>query len=197
MLLKITTKEPLKKSYTFQFTSLKNLQEREAIKSQVTELLARTRGLSSASAVGTPAPITPQSAVASPSPSTPQSTNSISSPVNLQQQAVTNNMTKPAPGSPAPPGTPANSRQEEINDRMQLIRTSRELQTLHKELVVVGKSVSEEEFWASPYVKRIRQVTTIIIVLISQEKNRLKDNYMIEIEKGCSFKRRKAERKVI
>jgi transcription initiation factor TFIIH subunit 1 len=157
VLLKISVTAPVAKDYTFQFTSLKNLQEREAIKAQIGELLARARGLSSASAVGTPAPITPSSAAASPSPSTPQSANNISSPATMQQQAATNNMARPLPSSPAP-GSPSKDRQDEFNDRRHLIKTSREVQTLHKELVMVERSVSEEEFWSSPYVKRIRQV---------------------------------------
>lgn len=160
VLLKISAKPPISKDYTFQFTSAKNVQEREAIKAQIAELLARARGLSSASAVGTPTPITPSSVVASPSPSTPQAVNNTASPISLQQQATTNNSNqKQSIGSPAP-GSPKSWRHEEFNDRRALLTSSRELQTLHKELVVIGKSVDEEEFWSSPYVKRIRQVKT-------------------------------------
>jgi transcription initiation factor TFIIH subunit 1 len=84
--------------------------------------------------------------VASPSPSPAQPTpppQQISSP----------------PVTPTPPnGVSRSGRQEEFNDRRQLLSSSRELHNLHMELVVMGKSVDEEEFWSSPYVKRIRQV---------------------------------------
>lgn len=166
VLLKISVNPPIAKDYTFQFTSAKNIQERESIKAQIAELLARVRGLS-ASQVGTPVPITPSSAMASPSPSTPQSINttaSASSPVApspLQQHIAVNVTRQPTPSNvPSPgPNSPKSWRQEEFNDRKQLLTSSRELQTLHRELVVIGKSVDEEEFWSSPYVKRIRQVT--------------------------------------
>jgi transcription initiation factor TFIIH subunit 1 len=168
VLLKISVNPPISKDYTFQFTSAKNIQERESIKAQIAELLARVRGLS-ASQVGTPAPITPSSTVASPSPSTPQSVNTTtttSSPAasTLQQQAAVNITRQSTPSNaPSPgPNSPKSWRQEEFNDRKQLLTSSRELQTLHRELVVIGKSVDEEEFWSSPYVKRIRQVKITI-----------------------------------
>ncbi|KAI8887742.1 hypothetical protein K501DRAFT_241856 [Backusella circina FSU 941] len=146
LLLKISTKAPASKDFTFQFISQKALQEREAIKSQVAELFARARGQSSA--VSTPAPITPSAVTASPSPSPAQPT-----PPPLQVNSP--------PVTPTPPNgggsTSKSGRQEEFNDRRQLLSTSRDLQTLHKELVVMGKSVDEEEFWSSAYVKRIRQ----------------------------------------
>jgi transcription initiation factor TFIIH subunit 1 len=161
VLLKISVNPPISKDYTFQFTSAKSIQERESIKAQIAELLARVRGLT-ASQVGTPVPITPSSTVASPSPSTPQSVNTTSSPAaSLQQQAAVNITRQSTPSNaPSPgPNSPKSWRQEEFNDRKQLLTSSRELQTLHRELVVIGKSVDEEEFWSSPYVKRIRQVT--------------------------------------
>lgn len=176
VLLKISAKPPATKDYTFQFISPKALQERESIKAQVGELLARVRGSSSTPlhaptptpiavtnnnlAVGTP--ITPSSSVASPSPSTPQSTNNstTASPAPATPSLQTGT---PRPATPNNVGSPSthnfrNGRQEEFADRRQLLTSSRELQTLHRELVVVGKSVDEEEFWSSPYVKRIRQV---------------------------------------
>ncbi|RCH78171.1 hypothetical protein CU097_000104, partial [Rhizopus azygosporus] len=130
VLLKISLKVAGAKDYTFQFTSAKNLQEREAVKLQVAELLARARA-------------TPLS-TSTPSPSTPTGASQHTSAIP-----------SPATRSPLPstPGSPRNPRQEEFNDRKALLMSSRELQTLHKELVVVGKSVDEEEFWASPYVK--------------------------------------------
>ncbi|KAI8981827.1 hypothetical protein BDF20DRAFT_863451 [Mycotypha africana] len=174
ILLKISVTAPVAKDYTFHFTSLKALQEREAIKSQVTELLARARGTSS-SAVGTPRPITPTASmgVPSPMPATPPVTNSpsvqppleTSSAAALQKPStpiITNTPSQSAVSSPTSQQQqqqhPARTlRQEEFADRKALLTSSKELQTLHKELVVVGKSVSEEEFWASPYIKRIRQ----------------------------------------
>ncbi|KAI7888016.1 uncharacterized protein EV154DRAFT_518973 [Mucor mucedo] len=191
VLLKISAKPPISKDYTFQFTSVKNVQEREAIKAQIAELLARARGLSSASAIGTPVPMTP-SAIASPSPSTPQSVNNTASPISLQQQAATNSSQQKAIGSPSPgpggpgaggAGGPKSSRQEEFNDRRQLLTSSRELQTLHKELVVVGRSVDEEEFWSSPYVKRIRQ--KLKKDAVSREgKQKGKSSRMVELKPG-------------
>lgn len=182
VLLKISAKPPISKDYTFQFTSLKNIQEREAIKAQIAELLARARGLSSASAIGTPVPMTP-SAIASPSPSTPQSVSNTESPISLQQQATTNSsQQKLAIGSPSP-SSPKSFRQEEFNDRRQLLTSSRELQTLHKELVVVGRSVDEEEFWSSPYVKRIRQ--KLKKDSVSREgKQKGKSSRMVELKPG-------------
>ncbi|GAA5807349.1 hypothetical protein MFLAVUS_000707 [Mucor flavus] len=183
VLLKISTKPPVSKDFTFQFTSVKNIQEREAIKAQIAELLARARGLSSASALGTPTPITPSSVAASPSPSTPQIVNNTASPVPLQQQATTNSSNqKQNIGSPSP-GSPKSWRQEEFNDRRSLLTSSRELQTLHKELVVIGKSVDEEEFWSSPYVKRIRQ--KLKKDAVSREgKQKGKSSRMVELKPG-------------
>lgn len=162
VLLKISAKPPVSKDYTFQFTSPKNIQERESIKAQIAELLARVRGLSSSSAVGTPVPITPSSVIASPSPSTPQTAMASPAPPSLQQQAAANiRPSTPLNNAPSPStngGSPKPYRNEEYLDRRALLTSSKELQTLHKELVVVGKSVDEEEFWSSPYVKRIRQV---------------------------------------
>lgn len=194
VLLKISTKPPVSKDFTFQFTSVKNIQEREAIKAQIAELLARARGLSSASALSTPTPITPSSVAASPSPSTPQNVNNTASPVPLQQQATTNSSNqKQNIGSPSP-GSPKSWRQEEFNDRRSLLTSSRELQTLHKELVVIGKSVDEEEFWSSPYVKRIRQVRYYFCCLHSRYRLLL---FFLEIKKRCCIKRGKAKRKII
>lgn len=181
VLLKISAKPPISKDYTFQFTSVKNVQEREAIKAQIAELLARARGLSSASAIGTPVPMTP-SAVASPSPSTPQSVNNTASPISLQQQATSNSSQQKPIGSPSP-SSPKSFRQEEFNDRRQLLTSSRELQTLHKELVVIGRSVDEEEFWSSPYVKRIRQ--KLKKDAVSREgKQKGKSSRMVELKPG-------------
>lgn len=177
VLLKISAKPPAAKDYTFQFTSLKALQERESIKAQVGELLARVRGPSSSTPLHVPptptaiasgssslagtTPMTPSSTMASPSPSTPQSTSTIASPAPATPslQAMTPRPATPNNnvGSPSSHG-PRNGRQEEFADRRHLLTSSRELQTLHRELVVVGKNVDEEEFWSSPYVKRIRQV---------------------------------------
>jgi transcription initiation factor TFIIH subunit 1 len=180
VLLKISAKPPISKDYTFQFTSAKNIQERESIKAQIAELLARARGLSSASAIGTPAPITPSSVVASPSPSTPVT--HVSSPVSLQQQATTKNTNQKQP-SPSTPGSPKTWRNEEFQDRKHLLTTSRELQTLHKELVVIGKSVDEEDFWSSPYVKRIRQ--KLKKDAVSREgKQKGKSSRMVELKPG-------------
>ncbi|CEJ00169.1 hypothetical protein RMCBS344292_14235 [Rhizopus microsporus] len=155
VLLKLSLKVAGAKDYTFQFTSAKNLLEREAVKLQVAELLARARGTPiCATTTATTATTTPVTTPATPlSTSTP----SPSTPTGASQH--TSAIPSPATRSPLPstPGSPRNPRQEEFNDRKALLMSSRELQTLHKELVVVGKSVDEEEFWASPYVKRIRQ----------------------------------------
>ncbi|KAG0174169.1 RNA polymerase II transcription factor B subunit 1 [Apophysomyces sp. BC1015] len=164
VLLKITTQEPSNRKYTFHFTSPKALTEREAIKSQVAELFSRARGLSTPSAVATPAPMTPASSAApSPLPS------SIATPtiVNGGGGGGTTTATPPSStvlstpsssstGSPAP-ASPHTWRHEEFTARKQLLSTSKELHMLHMELVVTGRNVSEEEFWSSPYVKRIRQ----------------------------------------
>ncbi|OBZ83977.1 General transcription factor IIH subunit 1 [Choanephora cucurbitarum] len=193
VLLKISIKPPTTKDYTFQFTSAKNIQEREAMKAQIAELLARTRG----STVGTPAAFTPTtSAMASPLPSTPPPPQ----PATPAGAAITNTPTIASPQLPQPqpahkpaiasPGTPMSGaasprswRQEEFNDRRQLLTSSRELQTLHKELVVIGKSVDEEEFWSSPYVKRIRQ--KLKKDAVSREgKQKGKSSRMVELKPG-------------
>ncbi|KAL1929747.1 hypothetical protein VTP01DRAFT_1885 [Rhizomucor pusillus] len=144
VLLKITTVAPAPKDHTFQFTSAKALTEREAIKSQITELLARTRGSKGYAAPASIVMSTPASSAApTPSPA-PSPTPTVSSPAA-------------ANGGGASIGSPKSWRQEEFNARKKLLSSSRELHTLHMELVVTGKNVTEEEFWASPYVKRIRQ----------------------------------------
>ncbi|KAI8988724.1 hypothetical protein BDB01DRAFT_782937 [Pilobolus umbonatus] len=199
VLLKISAKPPAGKDYTFQFTSLKCIQEREAIKSQVTELLARIRGLSSTPVIGTPLPITPSSAIPSPSPSTPQSTSSnINSPASNLQNTNNNNInnnnnnnnnssqpnnTNTTPKSANTPNSTKSWRQEEFNDRRHLLTTNRELHTLHMELVVVGKNVTEEEFWSSPYVKRIRQ--KLKKDSVSREgRQKGKSSRMVELKPG-------------
>ncbi|RCI06635.1 RNA polymerase II transcription factor B subunit 1 [Rhizopus stolonifer] len=176
VLLKISLKNAAAKDYTFQFTSAKNIQEREGIKSQIAELLARARGLSAANTPVTPA--TPLSAVTSTPSPTPitQHNSAISSPLNAVKSPL------PSNGSSVP-GSPRNARQEEFNDRRSLLTSSRELQTLHKELVVVGKSVDEEDFWASPYVKRIRQ--KLKKDAVSREgKQKGKSSRMVELKPG-------------
>ncbi|CEP18809.1 hypothetical protein [Parasitella parasitica] len=188
VLLKISAKPPVSKDYTFQFTSPKNIQERESIKAQIAELLARVRGPGSSSAIGTPAPITPSSFVASPSPSTPQTAIASPAPSSLQQQAATNmRPSTPINNTPSPSTTngasPKSWRQEEFTDRRALLTSSKELQTLHKELVVIGKSVDEEEFWSSPYVKRIRQ--KLKKDAVSREgRQKGKSSRMVELKPG-------------
>ncbi|KAI8640631.1 hypothetical protein BD408DRAFT_419387 [Parasitella parasitica] len=187
VLLKISAKPPVAKDYTFQFTSAKNIQERESIKAQIAELLARVRGLGSSSAIGTPVPITPSSVAASPSPSTPQTATSLPAPPSLHQQAAANaRPSTPLNNTPSPStngGSPKSWRQEEFTDRRALLTSSKELQTLHKELVVVGKSVDEEEFWSSPYVKRIRQ--KLKKDAVSREgRQKGKSSRMVELKPG-------------
>lgn len=164
VLLKIsTTADPAPKDYTFQFISQKALTEREAVKSQITELLARARGgsrPSSATPHRSPArtPIPPPPHPPSSAPSTPATAaTAASSPAPATPQQGPSTPSSSAVSSPIP-GSPQAWRHEEFNARKQLLSTSRELHTLHMELVVQGKTVTEEEFWASPYVKRIRQV---------------------------------------
>lgn len=155
VLLKITTVAPAPKDHTFQFTSAKALTEREAIKSQITELLARTRGSKGYAAPASIVMSTPASSAApTPSPA-PSPTPTVSSPAA-------------ANGGGASIGSPKSWRQEEFNARKKLLSSSRELHTLHMELVVTGKNVTEEEFWASPYVKRIRQVCFLSLDMVTQ-----------------------------
>ncbi|KAI9254815.1 hypothetical protein BY458DRAFT_535618 [Sporodiniella umbellata] len=165
VLLKISLKNLAAKDYTFQFTSAKNIQEREGIKSQIAELLARARGMAGHSAPITPAtPLSTSTPSPTPVPTASPSLNAVKSPVSV-------------------PGSPRNARQEEFNDRRSLLTSSRELQTLHKELVVVGKSVDEEEFWASPYVKRIRQ--KLKKDAVSREgRQKGKSSRMVELKPG-------------
>ncbi|PHZ12085.1 uncharacterized protein RHIMIDRAFT_313605 [Rhizopus microsporus ATCC 52813] len=181
VLLKISLKVTGAKDYTFQFTSAKNLQEREAVKLQVAELLARARGTSvSATTTTTTATTTPVT-----TPATPLSTSTPSPSTPTAASQHTSAIPSPVTRSPLPstPGSPRNPRQEEFNDRKALLMSSRELQTLHKELVVVGKSVDEEEFWASPYVKRIRQ--KLKKDAISREgKQKGKSSRMVELKPG-------------
>ncbi|CDS02639.1 hypothetical protein LRAMOSA00044 [Lichtheimia ramosa] len=160
VLLKIsTTADPAPKDYTFQFISQKALTEREAVKSQITELLARARGGSR------PSPATPhRSPARTPIPPPPHPPSAPSTPATAAASSPAAAPTPQAPSTPSSsavsspiPGSPQAWRHEEFNARKQLLSTSRELHTLHMELVVQGKTVTEEEFWASPYVKRIRQ----------------------------------------
>jgi hypothetical protein len=145
--LKIVTNPPDSKNYVFQFESSRAVAEREAIKSFISESMARARQLAGDKSA-TPASVatlttdSPSSSVAStPAPSTP----SAQTPSNAPTPAVS---------SP----TLNISRQEEISNRLQLLSKSKELHTLHSELVINGKNVTEEEFWESPYVQKIRQV---------------------------------------
>ncbi|CAO3669230.1 unnamed protein product [Umbelopsis vinacea] len=144
--LKIVTNPPDSKNYVFQFESSRAVAEREAIKSFISESMARARQLAGDKSA-TPASVatlttdSPSSSVAStPAPSTP----SAQTPSNAPTPAVS---------SP----TLNISRQEEISNRLQLLSKSKELHTLHSELVINGKNVTEEEFWESPYVQKIRQ----------------------------------------
>ncbi|KAM3578830.1 RNA polymerase II transcription factor B subunit 1 [Umbelopsis sp. WA50703] len=143
--LKIVTNPPESKSYVFHFESARAIAEREAIKAYISESMVRARQQAGDKSA-TPAPVatttdSPSSSVAStPAPSTPI----IQTPSN-------------AP-TPAPAGQNVNfSRQEEIASRLQLLSKSKELHTLHSELVINSKNVTEEEFWDSPYVQKIRQ----------------------------------------
>ncbi|KAI7856529.1 hypothetical protein BDC45DRAFT_502963 [Circinella umbellata] len=155
VLLKISVTSPKAKDYTFHFISPKALTEREAVKSQIAELLGRLRG-SSASRGSTPittprtAP-TPTSNLNTPGTATAASSPGVSTPSSVNSPAPT------AATSSGTPGSPHSWRQEEFKARRHLLSTSSELFTLHKELVMQDKNVAEEEFWASPYVKRIRQ----------------------------------------
>ncbi|KAI8374275.1 uncharacterized protein BYT42DRAFT_499095 [Radiomyces spectabilis] len=166
VLLKITVTAPASKDYTFHFISPKALTEREAIKSQITELLSRARGQSAAAATAAAAAssgrtstvATPTSATSSPAPSSAATPNA---PTTGQGAVSSPAAATPATSSPTAPTAGTGGAQswmhEEFAARRKLLSTSRELHTLHMELVVTGKNVSEEEFWSSPYVRRIRQ----------------------------------------
>ncbi|KAI7868323.1 hypothetical protein BDF14DRAFT_1795356 [Spinellus fusiger] len=164
VLLKISTTTPSPKDYTFHFISPKALTEKEAVKSQITELLARTRGML---ATNPPKPTVQQPLfVPSPTPSIPPTTSHTPNTPSTESESprVGAPIASPAHAFPSLPPSSASAstttnvwRQEEFMTRRQLLSTSRELHVLHMELVVAGKNVSEEEFWASPYVKRIRQ----------------------------------------
>lgn len=155
--------------------------EREAVKSQITELLARARGGSR------PSPATPhRSPARTPIPPPPHPPSAPSTPATAAASSPAAAPTPQAPSTPSSsavsspiPGSPQAWRHEEFNARKQLLSTSRELHTLHMELVVQGKTVTEEEFWASPYVKRIRQVHKRWI-----GKDCFYSCFLIEIEKG-------------
>ncbi|KAI9499574.1 hypothetical protein BDB00DRAFT_794531 [Zychaea mexicana] len=153
VLLKISVTAPKPKDYTFHFISPKALTEREAVKSQVAELLSRVRGSSRGS---TPALTPMTAATASPTP-TPATATGSPAAATASSSAVGSPAPTPAGSAAATPGSPHSWRQEEFNARKHLLSSSRELHTLHMELVVHDRSVNEEEFWASPYVKRIRQ----------------------------------------
>jgi hypothetical protein len=148
--LKIVTNPPDSKNYVFHFESSRAVAEREAIKTFISESMARARQLAGDKSA-TPASVStstnmesPSSSMAStPAPSTP---NIVQTPSNA-----------PTPAASSP--TLNLSRQEEISSRLQLLSKSKELHTLHAELVINGKNVTEEEFWESPYVQKIRQVS--------------------------------------
>ncbi|KAI8070870.1 hypothetical protein BC940DRAFT_12002 [Gongronella butleri] len=179
ILFKIKTNPPESKAYTFQFTSHRALVEREGVKAQVSELYAKARGTSTSS-LGTPAPFTP-SGIASPSaPSTPvshqpsPSSSSTTTATPAATPAATPQQPPPplpqqqglgkAPGNgngaaankPSPPMVVNPQQRQEFGMRQQLLSSNDTLKKLHRELVIVTKAVSEEEFWASSYIKRIR-----------------------------------------
>ncbi|KAG2183387.1 hypothetical protein INT43_006393 [Umbelopsis isabellina] len=143
--LKIVTNAPESKSYVFHFESARAIAEREAIKTYISESMARARQ-QAGDKTAAPVPVatttdSPTSSVAStPAPSTP--------------------IIQPSSNAPTPGPASQNvnlSRQEEIASRLQLLSKSKELHTLHSELVINSKNVTEEEFWDSPYVQKIRQ----------------------------------------
>jgi len=146
--LKIVTNPPDSKNYVFHFESSRAVAEREAIKTFISESMARARQLAGDKSA-MPASVStstnmesPSSSMAStPAPSTP---NIVQTPSNA-----------PTPAASSP--TLNLSRQEEISSRLQLLSKSKELHTLHAELVINGKNITEEEFWESPYVQKIRQ----------------------------------------
>ncbi|KAI9022233.1 hypothetical protein CLU79DRAFT_177661 [Phycomyces nitens] len=195
VLLKITATAPTPKDYTFHFISPKALTEREAIKSQVTELLARARGLmatntpvqisSVSSSAPSPVSFTPPATTSSTATTVAHTSNDTGTP-HSNQSIASPLPTLPTP-TPAPLPPPSGStnawRHEEFMARRQLLSTSRELHMLHMELVVTGKSVSEEEFWSSPYVKRIRQ--KLKKDAISREgRQKGKSSKMVELKPG-------------
>jgi hypothetical protein len=189
--LKIVTNPPDPKSFVFMFESSRALAEREAIKSFVSESMARARQLAG-DKTATPASVatltndSPASSVAStPAPSTPTTT------------LTPSNAATPAVLSP----NLNISRQEEIANRRQLLSTNKELHTLHSELVINGKNVTEEEFWESPYVQKIRQVSPFICISILFCYIRTDVHHYICIciaanEKRCSVERGSTERKI-
>ncbi|CAO3638956.1 unnamed protein product [Cunninghamella echinulata] len=218
VILKITINETEteSKDYKFLFTSMKALTEREGIKAQITELWAKSKGMT-ASNMGTPTPFTPSSpAQINRSPaSTPKhipSSTPIATPSTPQQAQSKSSKPplQPPPSTPATPSTSAKTkgsspgasspsmgsasnssannslqqwRQQEFNARRQLLSKNRELQKLHMELVVGGKIVSEEEFWASPYIKRFRQ--KLKMDAVSKEgRTKGKSSKMVELKPG-------------
>ncbi|ORX62646.1 hypothetical protein DM01DRAFT_1002662 [Hesseltinella vesiculosa] len=189
---KIVTNPPDSKAYTFHFTSGRALIEREGVKAQVAELLAKAKG-TTPSSLGTPAPFTPSGV---PSPATP------STPSN--QQPTSPSTAAPTPSTPASavPATPASAapsrvqspanassprnmhvRHHEFAARKQLLSSSRELQKLHKELVLTTKAVSEEEFWSSSYIKRVRQKLKLDPAA-KEGKQKGKSSRLVELKPG-------------
>lgn len=209
VIFKITTNPPESKEYKFLFTSMKALTEREGIKAQITELWAKSKGVT-ASAIGTPTPFTPSSPatqgssnnnrspvstpknipstpIATPLPPTPQQTKPIKAPTPVPP----NKSNAPSPRVSSPSNSNNNNstsslqqwRQQEFNARKLLLSKNKEIQKLHMELVVAGKIVSEEEFWASPYVKRFRQ--KLKMDAISKEgRTKGKSSKMVELKPG-------------
>lgn len=123
-------------NHTFQFSSPNGLSERDAMKDYITQALARIRGSS---------PSTP-SAIMSPIPTSTSTTPTPPSTTGT-----------PAPATPAnlPPGVSS----DEMTTRGVLLSKSKELHTLFEELVVRTRTVTDAEFWESPFVKKIRQVS--------------------------------------
>lgn len=186
--LKIVTNPPDPKSFVFMFESSRALAEREAIKSFVSESMARARMLAG-DKTATPASVatltndSPVSSVAStPAPSTP-----------------TTNLTPSNAATPAALSPNLNiSRQEEISNRRQLLSTNKELHTLHSELVMNGRNVTEEEFWESPYVQKIRQVSSFICMFaLSFIRTKIHHCMLTAAnEERCSVERRSTKRKI-
>ncbi|CAO3614396.1 unnamed protein product [Cunninghamella blakesleeana] len=98
VIFKITTNPPEPKEYKFLFTSIKALTEREGIKAQITELWAKSKGVT-ASAVGTPTPFTPSS----PATQINNNRSPVSTPKNIPSTPTATTPLPPTPQQPMKP----------------------------------------------------------------------------------------------
>ncbi|ORZ26379.1 hypothetical protein BCR41DRAFT_384475 [Lobosporangium transversale] len=128
-------------SHGFVFTSGNAMKERNDFKEGISAVLAERQLRANASAAGTPA----ATAVSSPAAGSPSISDSGSAPGTPKPSAQSRIGSS---GGPVRKGLNGSGPTAELKIRFELLKQNKDLANLHRELVM-GKHVSEEEFWES------------------------------------------------